>query len=198
MKTAQSQSELWETKVVSIFTTELSDLDLGKGNEGSLKAIKRSEQKQQKSDTPPPFKPPLSIKPKVLWRFPPILIPLPSSPGDTTSMSLVVLSVVNLRILFSHGPPDLNFLFNSKENDFYPFTVYLVKDTLPLLMSIKAELWRIFYSTQHFRSHQRLTPHHDTPLTINHCIGTRSFISWMYPCMAQKLLRGGYMNTLRI
>lgn len=66
MKTAQSQSELWETKVVSIFTTELSDLDLGKGNEGSLKAIIRSEQKQQKSDTPPPCKPLLSIKTKVL------------------------------------------------------------------------------------------------------------------------------------
>lgn len=43
-------------KVVSIFTTELSDLDLGEGNEGSLKAIIKSEQKQQKSDRPPSLK----------------------------------------------------------------------------------------------------------------------------------------------
>lgn len=74
IKTALSESELWETKVVSIFTTELSDMDLGKGNEGSLKAIIKSEQKQQKSDTLAPFKPLLSIKPKVLRRFPPFLV----------------------------------------------------------------------------------------------------------------------------
>lgn len=88
IKTVQSQSELWETKVVSFFTTELSELDSGKGNEGSLKAIIKSEQKQLKSDTLPPFKPPLLIKLKVLQCFPPILIQIPSSPGDTISMSL--------------------------------------------------------------------------------------------------------------
>lgn len=78
IKTALSESELWETKVVSIFTTELSDMDLGKGNEGSLKAIIKSEQKQQKSDALPPFKPLLSIKPEVLLRFPPFLSHVPS------------------------------------------------------------------------------------------------------------------------
>lgn len=165
---------------------------------GLLKPLKDLNKNSRNLTHPPPFKSPLSIKPKVLWRSPPILIPLPLSPGDTISMSLVVLSVVNLRILFSHGPSDLNFLFNSKENDFYPFTVYLVKDTLPLLMSIKTEQWCIFYSTRHLQSQQPLTPHHNTPLTINHCIGTRSFFSWTYPCMARKLLRGGFMNTLRI
>lgn len=120
IKTALSESELWETKVVSIFTTELSNMDLGKGNEGSLKAIIKSERKQQKSDTLPPFKPLFSIKPKVLRWVPPFPSHvLPSPPCDAISMSPVIHSDVSQVQNFRCWTSTLNFLFISNEKNFY-------------------------------------------------------------------------------
>lgn len=113
IKTALSESELWETKVVSIFTTELSDMDLGKGNEGSLKAIIKSEQKQQKSDALPPFKPLLSIKPKVLRRFPPFLSHVPSQ------WALSYTQTCRKRKTWRCRTSKLNFLFIGNKKNFY-------------------------------------------------------------------------------
>lgn len=116
IKTAQSESELWETKVVSIFTTELSDMDLGEGNEGSLKAITTSEWKQQKYDTLPPFKPLLSIKTK----SPPMLCPVFNSrlvvavwhrlnEPCRTLRRVVSTKLEVQRFLFIHRTSKLNF-----------------------------------------------------------------------------------------
>lgn len=147
IKTAQSESELWETKVVSIFTTELSDMDLGEGNEGSLKAITTSEWKQQKYDTLPPFKPLLSIKTKSSPMLSPVFNSRPvvavwhrlNEPCRT--LRRVVSTKLEVQRLFIYSQNIQTQLWKTITSLLY----FSYPDRNPLLMRIIIEVWCIFF-----------------------------------------------------